>query len=62
MWRLVMTHEGERLFVEGVSRDGSILCVDHAPEALVLDWSAAVQLAWRIGLGRELELEEVFCD
>lgn len=58
-YRLAMSYQGERLYLEGMTAAGRVCMVDEPAEALTFDWSAAVALAWVAEFGDELELEEV---
>ena len=58
-YRLAMSYQGERLYLEGMTAAGRVCMVDEPAEAITFDWGAAVALAWVAEFGDELEIEEV---
>jgi hypothetical protein len=58
-YRLAMSYQGERLYLEGMTAAGRVCMVDEPAEAITFGWGAAVALAWVAEFGDELELEEV---
>ncbi len=58
-YRLAISYNGERLYLEGMTAAGRVCMIDEPAEALTFDWGAAVALAWVAEFGDELELEEV---
>ena len=58
-YRLAMSYQGERLYLEGMTAAGRVCMVDEPAEAITFEWGAAVALAWVAEFGDELELEEV---
>ena len=58
-YRIAMSYQGERLYLEGMTAAGRVCMVDEPAEAITFDWGAAVALAWVAEFGDELELEEV---